>query len=134
MRFVPVLFGALTILVCGCGSKPCRTVSQTSDAPTAQAAKVAASTPLILEKDEGERRVVRGWPASGSGRNRRDVRDLKISLPTLRYAQDGLLSCGGLGRRDRKGWGTRPICLSSRVARLLFDYRLSLASKNVRFL
>jgi quercetin dioxygenase-like cupin family protein len=62
VRFVPVVLGALGILLCGCTSKPCPTVSQTSNAPAANAANVAAATPLILEKDEGERRVVRGWP------------------------------------------------------------------------
>lgn len=29
---------------------------------TSQAANITKATPLILEKDEGERRVVRGWP------------------------------------------------------------------------
>ncbi len=31
-------------------------------APTAQVTNVNKVTPLILEKNEGERRVVRGWP------------------------------------------------------------------------
>jgi quercetin dioxygenase-like cupin family protein len=67
VRFVPVAFGALAILVCGCSSKPCSTVSQTSNTPAAETANAAAITPLvvtplILEKDEGERRVVRPWP------------------------------------------------------------------------
>lgn len=63
MRFVPaVLPGALAILVCSCASKPCPTVSQTSNAPAVQATNTVAATPLILEKDEGERRAVRGWP------------------------------------------------------------------------
>jgi hypothetical protein len=62
MRIAPLAFGVWAVLMCGCSSKPGPTVSQTENAPAAQAANVGASTPLILEKDEGERRVVRGWP------------------------------------------------------------------------
>src|SRR5271155_133988 len=42
------------LLVCGCsGARP---------VPTPHAASETKATPLILEKNEGERRVVRGWP------------------------------------------------------------------------
>ena len=30
--------------------------------PSPQSTNVARATPLVLEKDEGERRTVRGWP------------------------------------------------------------------------
>ena len=49
----------LTILVCALlvwGSAPAPL------APTSPASNVVKATPLILEKNEGERRVVRGWP------------------------------------------------------------------------
>jgi len=62
VRFVPVLCGALAILISGCALKPCPTVSQSSSVPVAEKATASAATPLILEKDEGERRAVRGWP------------------------------------------------------------------------
>jgi quercetin dioxygenase-like cupin family protein len=42
------------ILVCGCASAP--------SLPTPQAPEVTKATPLILEKNEGERRTFRGWP------------------------------------------------------------------------
>jgi quercetin dioxygenase-like cupin family protein len=42
-------------LVCGCTAKPSTPPSQTANATLA--------TPLILENNEGERRVIRGWPA-----------------------------------------------------------------------
>jgi quercetin dioxygenase-like cupin family protein len=45
MRFASPALGICAILFCGCATAP-RT----------------PPTPLILEKDEGERRVVRGWP------------------------------------------------------------------------
>jgi quercetin dioxygenase-like cupin family protein len=51
MRFGPIMLGVCAVLVCGCTSTP-----------KSQAANVATSTPLILEKNEGERRVLRGWP------------------------------------------------------------------------
>ena len=55
MRTAPVLFGVCAGLICGCAAKP--------SAPPSQTAAIATtSTPLILEKNEGERRVVRGWP------------------------------------------------------------------------
>jgi len=62
MRFAAVVIGVWAVLMCGCASKPCPTVSQTSPAPAKETASAAAATPLILDKDEGERRVVRGWP------------------------------------------------------------------------
>jgi quercetin dioxygenase-like cupin family protein len=55
MRTAPVLLGVCAGLICGCAAKP--------SAPPSQTASIATtSTPLILEKSEGERRVVRGWP------------------------------------------------------------------------
>jgi len=51
MRFGPIMLGVCAVLVCGCTSTP-----------KSQAANVATSTLLILEKNEGERRVLRGWP------------------------------------------------------------------------
>ncbi len=59
MRATPVMLGVCTVavcadLVCGCTPKPSTPVSQTANATPV--------TPLILEKSEGERRVVRGWP------------------------------------------------------------------------
>jgi hypothetical protein len=54
MRTAPVMLGVCAVLVCGCAAKPSIQKSQTASG--------TASTPLILEKDEGERRVVRGWP------------------------------------------------------------------------
>jgi mannose-6-phosphate isomerase-like protein (cupin superfamily) len=52
MRFGPVMLGVCAVLVCGCTARP--------STPKSQAANVATSTPLILEKNEGERRVLRG--------------------------------------------------------------------------
>jgi quercetin dioxygenase-like cupin family protein len=54
MRTVPVMFGVCAVLMCGCAGTP--------STPKLQTANVTSSTPLILEKNEGERRVVRGWP------------------------------------------------------------------------
>jgi quercetin dioxygenase-like cupin family protein len=54
-----MLIARLSILVCAllvCGSATPLT------APKSQAANATKGTPLILEKNEGERRVVRGWP------------------------------------------------------------------------
>jgi len=62
VRFAPLVLGVWVALNSGCASKPCPPVSQTSNGPAAQTENAAVSTPLILEKDEGERRVVRGWP------------------------------------------------------------------------
>jgi hypothetical protein len=42
MRTAPVMLGACAVLMCGCATRS------------------STSTPLILEKEEGERRVVRG--------------------------------------------------------------------------
>jgi len=59
MRTVPVTLGLCaalicTYLVCGCAPKP--------PTPPSQTANTAPVKPLILEKNEGEQRVVRGWP------------------------------------------------------------------------
>src|ERR1700722_8241703 len=54
MRALPVLLGVHAVLMCGCAATP--------SAPKSQTANATTSTPLILEKNEGERRVVRGWP------------------------------------------------------------------------
>jgi quercetin dioxygenase-like cupin family protein len=48
------MFGVYAVLVCVCAA--------TGSTPNSQTAKLTASTPLILDKNEGERRVVRGWP------------------------------------------------------------------------
>jgi quercetin dioxygenase-like cupin family protein len=54
MRATPVMSAVCAVLMCGCTATPSTPKLQTPD--------VTASTPLILEKSEGERRVVRGWP------------------------------------------------------------------------
>jgi len=59
MRAAPIMLGVCAVavyadLVCGCAPKP--------STPPSQNANITAPTPLILEKDEGERRIVRGWP------------------------------------------------------------------------
>lgn len=54
MRSVPVLLGVFAVLVCGGAATQSRLESQTVNRP--------ALSPLILEKGEGERRIVRGWP------------------------------------------------------------------------
>jgi quercetin dioxygenase-like cupin family protein len=54
MRAVPAMLGACAVLMCSCGTRPSDMKSET--------AKATTSIPLILEKNEGERRVVRGWP------------------------------------------------------------------------
>ena len=54
MRAVPVMFGVCAALVCCC--------VVTRSTAKSQSASATISTPLILEKNEGERRVVRGWP------------------------------------------------------------------------
>jgi quercetin dioxygenase-like cupin family protein len=54
MRSAPLMLGVCAVILCGCAAPPSMQKSQT--------ANVTASTPLILEKNEGERRVVRGWP------------------------------------------------------------------------
>ena len=50
-RFVIAICG---LLVCGCSAAP--------PLPAPLAANETPATPLILEKNEGERRIVRGWP------------------------------------------------------------------------
>jgi quercetin dioxygenase-like cupin family protein len=54
MRATPVMSAVCAVLMCGCTATPSTAKLQTPN--------VTASTPLILEKNEGERRVVRGWP------------------------------------------------------------------------
>ena len=54
MRAMPVMLCVCAVLMCGCAATP--------STPKLQTANVTASTPLILEKNEGERRFVRGWP------------------------------------------------------------------------
>ena len=54
MRIVHPSIAVCAILLCVYTSAPL--------ASSQEAAHVAQATPLILEKDEGERRVVRGWP------------------------------------------------------------------------
>ena len=53
MRVAQAFTGICAILLCVCAA-PSTTKPQS--------ANVTLPTPLILEKDEGERRVVRGWP------------------------------------------------------------------------
>jgi quercetin dioxygenase-like cupin family protein len=54
MRVVPATLGVCAVLICGCAATP--------STPKLQATNVSAATPLILEKNEGERRILRGWP------------------------------------------------------------------------
>src|SRR2546422_756185 len=54
MRMARFIMAVCAVLVCVCATAP--------PAPTAQATNRTKATPLILEKNEGERRVVRGWP------------------------------------------------------------------------
>jgi hypothetical protein len=54
MRLVSLVTGACVLLVCG--------FAATSSSPDSQSTSETKTTPLILEKNEGERRVVRGWP------------------------------------------------------------------------
>src|SRR5260370_34869523 len=54
MRMTRFIMAVCAVLVCGYAAAP--------PAPTAQATNRTKTTPLILEKNEGERRVVRGWP------------------------------------------------------------------------
>ena len=54
MRNVSFTVVACAILVFGSAIAP--------PTPAPQATKVANATPLILEKSEGERRILRGWP------------------------------------------------------------------------
>lgn len=55
MRIALVLTGICPILLCGCNTAP--------PAPTMQqTTSVSKAMPLILEKNEGERRILRGWP------------------------------------------------------------------------
>ncbi|MGA7399128.1 MAG: cupin domain-containing protein [Candidatus Sulfotelmatobacter sp.] len=54
MRIARLTISVCAIVVCGGAAAPPVQTSQAANAPKA--------TPLILEKNEGERRVVRGWP------------------------------------------------------------------------
>jgi quercetin dioxygenase-like cupin family protein len=54
MRFARFSFAILAVVVCGSATAPSAQISQPTNA--------TKPTPLILEKNEGERRVVRGWP------------------------------------------------------------------------
>src|SRR2546426_11484061 len=53
MRMARFIIAVCAVLVCGYATAP---------APTAQATDTTKASPRILEKNEGERRVVRGWP------------------------------------------------------------------------
>jgi hypothetical protein len=53
-RTAPVILGVCAVLACACAARP--------SSPKPQTANATTLTPLILEKEEGERRVVRGWP------------------------------------------------------------------------
>jgi quercetin dioxygenase-like cupin family protein len=57
MKISPVMLGFCALLACGCAPKP---------SPASQTASASPATPLILEKNEGEQRVVRGWPGHPS--------------------------------------------------------------------
>jgi quercetin dioxygenase-like cupin family protein len=54
MRSSNIFAGICAVVACGCDNAP--------PAQTSQATAVVKTVPLVLEKEEGERRVVRGWP------------------------------------------------------------------------
>src|SRR5260370_21868182 len=54
MQITRFVSGACAVLLCG--------FSATPSIPKSQAVSTTKATPLILEKDEGERRAWRGWP------------------------------------------------------------------------
>jgi quercetin dioxygenase-like cupin family protein len=54
MRIARFITGVGAVLVCGCAAPP--------SPPPAQATNVPQATPLILEKNEGERLIFRAWP------------------------------------------------------------------------
>jgi quercetin dioxygenase-like cupin family protein len=54
MRIVHVITGVCAVALCSC--------STSLPPSTLRAMMVIEATPLILEKNEGERRVMRGWP------------------------------------------------------------------------
>jgi quercetin dioxygenase-like cupin family protein len=58
MRMAPFGTAVYALLACGSATAP--------PGATSQAANATKKTPLILEKNEGERRVVRGWPGHPS--------------------------------------------------------------------
>ena len=54
MRMARFSIGVCAVLVCGSATAP--------STRTSQATNVTKTTPLIIEKNEGERRTWRGWP------------------------------------------------------------------------
>ena len=58
MRFARLISGVCVVLVYVCAFAP--------SSPTPQAANLIKATPLILEKNEGERRIFRPWPGHPS--------------------------------------------------------------------
>jgi quercetin dioxygenase-like cupin family protein len=54
MRIYRVLIGICGLLLCGCAGAPAP--------PSPHGSNETPAMPLILEKNEGERRIVRGWP------------------------------------------------------------------------
>jgi quercetin dioxygenase-like cupin family protein len=54
MRFLRLIVGTCAVLACGCASAP--------SAPTSPSPSLTKTTPLILEKNEGEQRTWRGYP------------------------------------------------------------------------
>jgi quercetin dioxygenase-like cupin family protein len=54
MQITSVVSRVCAVLLCACTTAP--------QALKSQAANLATTTPLVLEKNEGERRVMRGWP------------------------------------------------------------------------
>jgi quercetin dioxygenase-like cupin family protein len=54
MRIARFSMAIVAVLLCGSATAP--------QAPMAQSTTATKPTPLILEKNEGERRIVRGWP------------------------------------------------------------------------
>jgi quercetin dioxygenase-like cupin family protein len=56
MKTTSIVTAVWVVLVCVCAAA--------SQEPKSQAASPAKTTPLILEKNEGERRVMRGYPAN----------------------------------------------------------------------
>ena len=57
MRITGIIAAACAALACSCAHAP-----SAPSAPEPQATSVSKETPLILEKNEGERRIWRPWP------------------------------------------------------------------------